>query len=106
MLTWSKIGFLNLMQNRRRSVVTIGVIAFGFAAINLLGGFADYIFKGLEDTYIYAQSNGHLSIFRKGFRENGSLDPVIGRELPLSEAIEAHTSVLRPGAYGKIVLVP
>ena len=38
--------------------------------------------------------------------ENGSLDPVIGRELPLSEAIEAHTSVLRPGAYGKIVLVP
>ena len=38
--------------------------------------------------------------------ENGSLDPVIGRELPLSEAIEAHKSVLRPGAYGKIVLVP
>jgi len=38
--------------------------------------------------------------------ENGSLVPVIGRELPLSEAFEAHTSVLRPGAYGKIVLVP
>ena len=38
--------------------------------------------------------------------ENGNLKPVIGRELPLSEAIEAHKSVLRPGAYGKIVLVP
>jgi len=38
--------------------------------------------------------------------ENGSLKPVIGRELPLSEVIESHISVLRPGAYGKIVLVP
>ncbi|MDP6872601.1 MAG: NADPH:quinone reductase [Alphaproteobacteria bacterium] len=37
---------------------------------------------------------------------DGSLDPVIGKELPLAEAIEAHHAVLRPGAYGKIVLIP
>jgi NADPH2:quinone reductase len=37
---------------------------------------------------------------------NGSLQPVIGKELPLSEAAEAHHAVLRPGAYGKIVLIP
>ncbi len=37
---------------------------------------------------------------------DGSLNPVIGKELPLAEAIEAHHAVLRPGAYGKIVLVP
>ena len=35
----------------------------------------EYIFQGLEDTYIYAQGNGHLSIFRKGFLENGNIDP-------------------------------
>ncbi len=75
MLTWLKIGFLNLLQNRRRSLATLGAIAFGFAAISLLGGFTDYIFKSLEDTYIYAQSNGHLSVFKKGFLEKGSLDP-------------------------------
>ena len=75
MLTWLKIGFLNLLQNRRRSLATLGAIAFGFAAINLLGGFTDYIFKSLEDTYIYAQSNGHISVFKKGFLEQGSLDP-------------------------------
>jgi NADPH:quinone reductase len=38
--------------------------------------------------------------------ENGTLRPVIGREMPLSEAPEAHRAVLEPGAYGKIVLIP
>ncbi len=38
--------------------------------------------------------------------ENGTLRPVIGRELPLSEAPRAHLAVMEPGAYGKIVLVP
>jgi len=38
--------------------------------------------------------------------ENGTLRPVIGQELPLREAPRAHTAVLEPGAYGKIILVP
>ena len=37
--------------------------------------------------------------------ENGSLSPVIGRELPLADAPAAHTAVMEPGAYGKIVLL-
>ncbi len=37
---------------------------------------------------------------------DGSLHPVIGRRLPLAEAPEAHDAVLRPGAYGKILLIP
>lgn len=36
----------------------------------------------------------------------GALRPVIGREMPLADAAAAHVSVLAPGAYGKIVLVP
>jgi NADPH:quinone reductase len=35
---------------------------------------------------------------------DGSLHPVIGRELALAEAPEAHRAVLEPGAFGKIVL--
>ncbi len=35
----------------------------------------------------------------------GELRPVIGREMPLASAAEAHMAVLRPGAHGKIVLV-
>ncbi|MDP6353079.1 MAG: NADPH:quinone reductase [Alphaproteobacteria bacterium] len=38
--------------------------------------------------------------------ENGSLKPVVGREMPLAEASQAHIAVLEPGAYGKIVLIP
>jgi len=38
--------------------------------------------------------------------ENGTLRPVVGRELPLAEAPQAHKAVMEPGAYGKIVLIP
>lgn len=54
---------------------TLGAIAFGFAAVNLLGGFTDYVFNGLEDSYVYAYGNGHLSIFKKGFHSEGTLHP-------------------------------
>jgi NADPH2:quinone reductase len=37
---------------------------------------------------------------------NGTLRPVVGRELPMAQAAAAHQAVLEPGAYGKIVLVP
>lgn len=36
----------------------------------------------------------------------GQLRPIIGRELPLAEAAQAHEAVMEPGAKGKIVLVP
>jgi len=38
--------------------------------------------------------------------DNGTLNPVVGRELPLAEAARAHESVMEPGALGKIVLTP
>lgn len=37
---------------------------------------------------------------------NGTLRPVVGQELPLKDAAQAHAAVLAPGAYGKIVLLP
>jgi NADPH2:quinone reductase len=38
--------------------------------------------------------------------ESGTLNPVVGRELPLADAAKAHVAVMEPGAFGKIVLVP
>ncbi|HUE55641.1 MAG TPA: NADPH:quinone reductase [Candidatus Udaeobacter sp.] len=38
--------------------------------------------------------------------ENGTLRPVVGRELPFAEAARAHKEILEPGAAGKIVLLP
>jgi NADPH2:quinone reductase len=37
--------------------------------------------------------------------ENGSLDPVVGREIPLAEAARAHHEIMDGPAYGKIVLI-
>ncbi len=45
------------------------------------------------------------STLAKGF-ENGSLRPIVGKEIPLSEAPRAHEEVMKAGAYGKIVLIP
>src|SRR5271157_2496093 len=38
--------------------------------------------------------------------ENGTLRPIVGKELPLKDAAQAHQDILTPGAFGKIVLVP
>ena len=38
--------------------------------------------------------------------EQGTLRPLIGRELPLADAATAHVAVMEPGARGKIVLIP
>jgi NADPH2:quinone reductase len=38
--------------------------------------------------------------------ENGTLRPVVGKEMPLAEAARAHVEILQPGAAGKIVLLP
>jgi len=37
--------------------------------------------------------------------ENGTLRPVVGKELPLAEAARAHAEILQPGAAGKLVLI-
>jgi len=38
--------------------------------------------------------------------ENGNLRPVIGQKMSLAEAARAHQTIMEPGAYGKIILVP
>lgn len=38
--------------------------------------------------------------------ENGTLRPVVGKELPLRDAARAHQEIIERGAYGKIILIP
>jgi NADPH2:quinone reductase len=38
--------------------------------------------------------------------EDGTLTPLVGRELPLADTARAHEAVMEPGALGKIVLLP
>jgi putative ABC transport system permease protein len=83
MLTWIKIAYRNLWKNSRRSFFTIAAIALGYAAVNVFGGFTAYIFTSLKDAFVYAQGNGHLTVFKKGFLANDSQDPfnyLLGKE--------------------------
>ncbi|WP_020651656.1 ABC transporter permease [Massilia niastensis] len=75
MLTWITLAVRNLFRNGRRSLFTVLAIALGFLAVNVLGGFTTYIFTSLQESYIYGEANGHLTVFRKGFLDKGRLDP-------------------------------
>ncbi|KDB08980.1 protein of unknown function DUF214 [Burkholderia sp. lig30] len=75
MMTWIKLALRNLFRNGRRSLFTILAIGVGFLAVNTLGGFTRYIFTSLKDSYIYAEANGHLTVFKSGFLDHGKLEP-------------------------------
>src|SRR5712671_240196 len=46
----------------------------------------------------------HAGIFAG--MENGTLRPVVAKQIPLAEAARAHKEILEPGASGQIILVP
>jgi NADPH2:quinone reductase len=50
----------------------------------------------------YQEADIHAGIFAG--LENGTLRPIVGKELPLAEAARAHKEILEPGSAGKIVL--
>jgi putative ABC transport system permease protein len=60
-----KIAFRNMLRNRRRSLMTGSAVAAGALAMLLFGGFASYIFAGLETNNV--QRIGHLTIFHDGY---------------------------------------
>jgi len=61
-------------------------------------GFTLWAITPAEEVEIHAGLSARL--------ENGTLRPVIGKEMPLVEAPRAHKEILEPGAAGKIVLIP
>jgi putative ABC transport system permease protein len=93
MIAWIKIAFRNLIKNRRRSAITAISIAFGFAAVNLFSGFAEYMYTGNRITAIFGKADGHLTIFKKGYLESGQLDPA--RYLLTPEEINAVNQICR-----------
>ena len=71
-MVWFKIALRNIHKNVRRSLFTTLAIGVGFAAVNMFGGFQAYVFQGLRDAVIYAQAQGHISIFKKNFPDTQS----------------------------------
>lgn len=74
-MTWVAIASRNLLRNRRRSLLTLCAVALAFAAVNVFGGFTAYVFENLREAFIHSQANGHLQIYKRGYRERGASDP-------------------------------
>jgi len=73
---WIEIAARNLRKNWRRSLFSIFAICISFTAVNTFGGFTTYIFENLRESFIYGGVNGHVTVFKKGFLDQGRIDPV------------------------------
>jgi len=73
--TFFTLALRGLTRNRRRSLVTLLAIAFGFAAIGLFAGYTHNIYDGLARGSIHGELLGHLTLNKRGMREEGKLNP-------------------------------
>lgn len=69
------LAWRNLWRNRRRSLVTILSLAFGFAAVALFAGYTSAVYVGLSNASIHGELIGHLTINRAGWETQGKLHP-------------------------------
>jgi putative ABC transport system permease protein len=84
-----KIAFRNMLRNLRRSLMTGSAVAAGALSLLLFGGFAAYIFAGLETNNV--QRIGHMTVFRAGYFLLGAGNPAaygIDRYRDVIELIE------------------
>ena len=70
-----KLALRGLLRNRRRSLVTLLAIAFGFSAIALFAGYTHNVYDGLSRQSIHDEMIGHLTVSKRGMRQEGKLDP-------------------------------
>jgi len=75
MFMWFTISLRNIVKNGRRSLMTILAIALGYAAINLFQGYVHSTYEGLTNAAIHGEGLGHLTIFKKGYLDQGKLHP-------------------------------
>lgn len=69
-----RIAILNLLRNKRRTIVAMMSVAGGVAAFLLAGGFIAWIFQDMREATIHSQL-GHIQVVRPGYYDKGIADP-------------------------------
>lgn len=69
-----KLGFRNLVKNKRRTIFTMLTIIIGMSALIFANGFVNYSLWGLRESIING-GIGHFQIYRKGFLSHGDERP-------------------------------
>jgi putative ABC transport system permease protein len=96
-----KLALRGLMRNRRRSTVTLLAIAFGFSAITLFAGYTHNVYDGLGRQSIHGEMLGHLTLYKKGMRQEGKLDPE--RYLLTAKEVDGITRLVKEEPHVKVV---
>ena len=96
-----KLALRGMMRNRRRSLMTLLAIAFGFSAIVLFAGYTHNIYDGLGRQSIHGEMLGHLTLYKKGMRKEGKLDPE--RYLLSAQEVATISKLLQEEAHVKLV---
>ncbi|WP_025321170.1 ABC transporter permease [Deferrisoma camini] len=74
-MTLLKIAFRNVLKNRRRSLITVLAIAFGYMAVAMFKGYTHQAYEKMALAAIFVEVPGHLVVYKKGFLEEGRLRP-------------------------------
>ncbi len=75
MMNFIKLGWRNILKNRRRSLITVLAVALGFASINLFSGYIHNVYDGLAEQAIRGEGLGHLTLMKPGLLKEGKLEP-------------------------------
>ena len=74
-MTLLKIAFRNVLKNRRRSLITVLAIAFGFMAVAMFKGYTHNSYEKIALGAVFLEAPGHLVIFKQGYLSEGRVDP-------------------------------
>jgi putative ABC transport system permease protein len=69
-----KLAGLNLVRERKRTLISLAAIVIGIVGYMLASGFVEWIFWALRESAI-DNGLGHIQVSAKGFRANGQSDP-------------------------------
>ena len=96
-----KLALRGLLRNRRRSLVTLLAISFGFSAIVLFAGYTHNVYGGLARQSIHGEMLGHLTLSKRGMRQEGKLDPE--RYMLTAAEVEAIAGLLKAEPHVEMV---
>ena len=96
-----KLALRGLARNRRRSMVTLLAIAFGFSAIILFAGYTHNIYDGLARQSIYGAMLGHLTLSKRGMKTEGRFNPE--QYLLTASEVSSLTQLLQDEPHIKLI---
>ncbi|NVD08938.1 ABC transporter permease [Vibrio sp. JPW-9-11-11] len=81
-----RVAYLNLNRNRRRSLLSVLIIAIAIFALTSAGGFGLYTYQSLKEST--ARDTGHLTISQPGFFEQDE-------EMPLANGLADAPAIMQ-----------